>query len=318
MDRLSLRYAGNRVGQAALVLWAAFTASFILLNWLPGDALAIKFENPEAGMTPDQVQLMRDYYGADDPLIVSYFKTLFGFLAGNMGYSVETGDPVVNRLVAALPDTAKLATSAFVLAVVIGTAIAVAATYTRFSWLRQVLTALPSLFISVPTFWLGLVLIQIFSFRLGWFPVLGGAELESLVLPVVTLSLAISAPLAQVLIRSLDDAFSEPYVAVASAKGASRAWLLWRHVFRNGLMPVLTIAGLTLGELIAGSVITETVFGRNGIGRLTESAITNQDTPVLQGIVIIAATVFVTVNLIVDLLYPVLDPRVASASGRRE
>ncbi|HKS34009.1 MAG TPA: ABC transporter permease, partial [Enterobacteriaceae bacterium] len=165
------------------------------------------------------------------------------------------------------------------------------------------------------TFWLGIVLIQIFSFRLGWIPVINPGEWEGLILPVLTLALPISAPLAQVLMRSIDQIQTQPFVSVARAKGASRSGVVWRHIARNAMLPTLTIAGLLLGELIAGALITETVFGRNGLGQLTQEAVNYQDSSVLQAIVLISATAFVVVNLAVDLLFPLLDPRLKHTTG---
>lgn len=294
----------KRVGQSLLVLWAAFTASYVLLQLLPGDSILIKFQNPELGLSPQQIAEIRAYYDAG-----GYLHTLLGFLHGDFGYSVETGTPVLERLAEGLPETAKLATLAFLLAVVIAVVIAFASAYS--SRLRGALLAIPSLFVSVPAFWLGIILIQVFSFRLRLVPVIGGSEVQQLILPVLTLAVPISAPIAQVLARSLDQVSTQPFVQVVTAKGASRSWILWRHVARNALLPTLTVAGLTFGELIAGSVVTETVFGRNGIGRLTEQAVNAQDTPVLLAVVVLAAAVFVLVNLVVDLLFPVLDPRLS-------
>ena len=309
------KYLALRIGQAVLVLWAAFTAGFVLLQLLPGDAVLIKFQNPELGLSPDQIAEIRQLYGGDEPSLVRYVHTLFGFLGGDFGYSIDTGTPVIERLAEGLPATAKLATAGFILAVLIAVTIAFASSYSRFAWIRGALLAVPSLFVSVPTFWLGIVLIQVFSFQLNLVPVIGGTEAQQLILPVLTLAVPISAPLAQVLARSLDHVYGQPFVAVVAAKGASRRWILWRHVARNALLPTLTVAGLTFGELIAGAVVTETVFGRNGIGRLTEQAVTAQDSPVMLAIVVLAAAVFVLVNLVVDLLYPVLDPRLAPKVG---
>ncbi|MGW4471062.1 ABC transporter permease [Nonomuraea sp. NPDC004354] len=293
----------RKAGQAALVLWAAFTASYVLLQLLPGDAILIKFQNPELGLSPEQIARIREYYGSDGP--AAYLHTLLGFLRGDFGYSIDTGMPVVERLAEALPATAELAGLGFALALVLAVAIAFASSHRLLAWLREV----PSLFVAVPVFWVGILLIQVFSFRLKLVPVIGGSEVQQLVLPVLTLAVPICAPIAQVLARGIDHAATQPFVQVVAAKGASRRWILWRHVARHAMLPTLTMAGLTFGELIAGSVITETVFGRNGVGRLTEQAVSAQDTPVLLAVVVLAATVFVLVNLIVDLLFPILDPR---------
>jgi len=164
-------------------------------------------------------------------------------------------------------------------------------------------------------FWLGIMLIQVFSFQLGLVSVISPGPVERLVLPVATLAIPISAPLAQILMRNIDEVLTQPFVAVARAKGASRTWVLWKHVARNAVLPTFTIAGVLFGELLAGAVVTEAVYGLNGLGGLTYQAVGNHDTTVLQAIVVISALAFVTINLIVDLLYPVLDPRLGRKLG---
>jgi peptide/nickel transport system permease protein len=303
------RYLLGRIGQAVVVLWATFTAAFILLQALPGDAILIKFQNPELGLSPDQIAEIRQSYGADSPLWSQYLHTLGNTLAGDFGTSVQAGVPVGDALLANLPPTLWLAGFGFALAVLLAVAIAALSSLAAFAWLRSAIQSLPSLFVSVPTFWLGIMLIQVFSFRLKLIPVINPGPWEGLVLPVLTLAVPISAPLAQILVRSIDEISTHPFVAVARAKGASRAGVLWRHVARNALLPTLTIAGVLFGEILAGAVITETVFGLNGLGTLTERAVRNQDTAVIQAVVVLSAAGFVLVNLIVDLLAPVLDPR---------
>jgi peptide/nickel transport system permease protein len=179
----------------------------------------------------------------------------------------------------------------------------------RFGWLRRLIQSIPSVLVSLPSFWVGLILIQVFSFQLGWIPMINPAPLQAIVLPVITLAIPISAPLAQIFLRSLEQAQDRPFVQVVQAKGGTRWWLLSRHTAKNALLPTLTMAGLIFADILAGSVVVETVFGRPGIGRLMSDAVASQDLPVIQAVVIIAAALFVAVNLIVDLLYPVLDPR---------
>lgn len=309
------RYVIFRIGQALIVLWAAFTLSFVLLQAMPGDAVLIKFLNPEYGLSPEQIAEIRASYAVDSPVIAQYVHTLSNFLQGNFGYSVHSGVPVAAQLAANLPATLKLSLLGFVAAAVLAGLIALTASLAAFTWLRNLIQALPSLFISIPVFWLGIMLIQLFSFRLKLVPVINPGPWESLVLPVLTLAVPISAPLAQILIRNLDEIQTRPFVSVARAKGASRGRVLWRHVARNAVLPVLTIAGVLFGELVAGAVVTETVFGLNGIGGLTEEAVSNQDLAVLQAIVVISATVFVLINLIVDLAFPLLDPRLRARTG---
>ncbi|BES86896.1 ABC transporter permease [Pectobacterium araliae] len=309
------RYLALRIGQALLVLWAAFTLSFILLQAMPGDAILIKFQNPDLGLSAEQIAQLRLSYGTDTPVFTQYLHAIAQILRGDLGLSIQAGVPVTELIAANLPPTLLLAVLGFIAAGLLAFTLAFLSTLTPFQWLRTALQSLPSLFISVPTFWLGIVLIQIFSFRLGLIPVINPGEWEGLILPVLTLALPISAPLAQVLMRSIDQVQTQPFVAVARAKGASRSGVLWRHIARNAMLPTLTIAGLLLGELIAGALITETVFGRNGLGQLTQEAVNYQDSSVLQAIVLISAAAFVVVNLAVDLLYPLLDPRLKITPG---
>ncbi|NTY89172.1 ABC transporter permease [Serratia fonticola] len=310
-----LKYLSGRTGQALLVLWAAFTLSFILLQVLPGDAILIKFQNPDMGLSPDQIADMRAAYGADVPLWQQYLHTLGNFLRGDLGFSIQNGVPVSALLAANLPATLQLAVLGFTLALLLALVIAFVSNLIGFGWLKSALQSLPALFVSVPTFWLGIVLIQIFSFRLKLVPIINPGEWIGLLLPIATLAIPISAPLAQILIRSIDSVQTQPFVAVARAKGASRSGVLWRHVARNAMLPVLTIAGILFGELIAGALITETVFGRSGLGQLTQQAVVNQDVAVLQAVVMISAAAFVFLNLLVDLLFPLLDPRLKTYAG---
>ncbi|WP_034917981.1 ABC transporter permease [Erwinia sp. 9145] len=308
-------YLLHRTGTGLLVLWAAFTLSFVLLQVLPGDAVLIKFQNPDLGLSPQQIAEMRQSYGADSPLWQQYVHTLGAMLRGDFGYSVQAGVPVSEQLKSNLPGTLLLALFGFVLATALAFALASLARLPALRPLRSLLQSAPALFISIPTFWLGIALIQIFSFQLRWIPVINPSPWQGMILPVVTVAIPISAPLAQILLRSIDEVATQPFVAVARAKGASETRVLWRHVLRNAMLPVLTIAGLLLGELIAGALITETVFGLGGLGQLTQQAVNNQDVAVLQAVVMISALGFVLINLLVDLLMPLFDPRLQHVTG---
>lgn len=299
----------SRLGQAVIVVALAFTVAFVLLQALPGDAVMIKFENPELGLSPAEIAAIRAAYGADTPWWQAYLHTASGFLRGDFGFSIQNGTSVAALLGEVLPQTLVLAGAGLLLAVVLATGLAFLATWGGWERLRGLLTSLPSVLVSVPVFWLAMVLIQVFSFQLGWISVIGAGPVESLILPVVTLAVPISAPLAQILIRSMEDVLRQPFVGVVRARGASRWWVLYRNVTRNALLPTLTIAGVLLGELVAGAVVTETVFGRAGLGRLTEQAVANQDVAVLQAVVVLTAVAFVAVNMSVDLIAPLVDPR---------
>lgn len=305
----------RRLGQSLLVLWAAFTLSFVLLQVLPGDAVLIKFQNPDLGLSPAQIADMRIAYGADSPIWKQYFHTLAAMLQGDFGYSLQAGIAVSTLLASNLPDTLSLAIPAFILAIVLAFSLAFASRLPGLRWLSNTLQSLPVLFISLPTFWLGIALIQLFSFQLRWIPVINPGPLQGLILPIIAVAVPISAPLAQILMRSMDQVAALPFVAVARAKGMSETGVLWRHVTGNALLPALNIAGLLLGELIAGALITETVFGRGGLGQLTQQAVNNQDIAVLQAVVMISALAFVLINLLVDLLMPLFDPRLKTVTG---
>jgi peptide/nickel transport system permease protein len=308
-------YLLHRAGLGLLVLWAAFSLSFVLLQVLPGDAVLIKFQNPDLGLSPQQIAEMRQAYGADNPLWQQYLHTLAAMLHGDFGYSVQAGVPVSQLIISNLPGTLRLALCGFLLAALLAFALAALCRLPALRSLRNLLQSLPALFISVPTFWLGIALIQLFSFQLRWIPVINPSPWQGLILPIITVAIPISAPLAQILLRSIDEVSTRPFVAVARAKGASESDVLWRHVLRNALLPVLTVAGLLLGELIAGALITETVFGLGGLGQLTQQAVNNQDVAVLQAVVVISALGFVVINLAVDLLMPLLDPRLQLLKG---
>ncbi|MET8859708.1 ABC transporter permease [Streptomyces sp. NPDC004579] len=312
-------YVIKRLAQAAGVLWAAYTVSFLVLDFLPGDPVtAMAGAGMESGQVdPRQIAALRHEYGFDKPVLVQYAEYLGRAVRGDFGDSVATGRPVASTLADALPQTLQLTSTALLLAVVLGGGLAVAATYTTRRWLRQLLLSLPPLGVSVPTFWVGLLLVEAFSFRLRWFPAFGNDGLRGLVLPALTLAVPTGAQIAQVLAKSLLTALDQAYVETARAKGASRWRVHVRHVLRNASLPALTVVGLLVGQLIAGSVVVETVFSRDGLGRVTAAAVTAQDIPVVQGVVAFGALIFVMTNLVVDLVYPVLDPRIVVASGGR-
>jgi peptide/nickel transport system permease protein len=309
------RYILGRIAQGALVLWVAFTISFVLVQLMPGDAVLIRFLNPDMGMTPEDIARIQAFYGSDAPVLIQYVNAALAVLSGDLGYSVQSGVPVMEEIVTNLPPTLRLAGLSLAAALVLALAIAFAATLAPFGWLRRALASLPALMISVPVFWVGIMLIQVVSFRLGWVSVINPGPWERLILPVLTIALPIAAPIAQILLRNIEAVEARPFVAVARAKGASRLRVIVGHVLKNASLPTLAIAGVLLGELIAGAVVTETVFGLNGLGRLAERSVRTQDIAVLQAIVLISALAFVIVNLLVDLLATAIDPRIRRREG---
>ncbi|MFE7225093.1 ABC transporter permease [Nocardioides sp. NPDC057577] len=305
-----LRYVALKVGRAAFVVWAAFTLTFVLLYVLPANPVDLMFDPAELNtVTPEVREQVADTYGFNDPVLVQYLERLWHALTGDFGNSVQSGRSVSAGVAAVLPSTLLLALGALVLALVIAFVIALVATATRQEWLRRLVEALPTSAVSVPVFLSGILLLQVFAFRLGWFPAFGDDGWRSLVLPLITLAIPVAGPIAQLLVRSFAAELHSGYVTTSWAKGASRGQVIIGDVFRNASLPALTIAGITFGNLIAGSVITETVFARQGIGRMTQTAINTLDIPVVQGIVVLVAASFALINLVVDLIYPLLDPR---------
>ncbi|MFF0187473.1 ABC transporter permease [Streptomyces sp. NPDC005244] len=313
------RYVIKRIAQAVGVLWAAYTVSFLVLDYLPGDPVsAMAGAGADSGQVdPAQLAALRHQYGFDKPVLVQYAEALGRAVRGDFGDSVSTGRPVTSSLADALPQTLQLTGAALLLAVLLGGAVALLATYTTRRWLRQLLLSLPPLGVSVPTFWVGLLLVEVFSFRARLFPAFGNDGPRGLVLPAVTLAIPTGALVAQVLAKSLLTALDQAYVETARAKGAGRARIHLRHALRNASLPALTVVGLLAGQLIAGSVVVETVFSRDGLGRVTAAAVAAQDIPLVQGVVVFGALIFVSANLIVDLVYPVLDPRIVVHSRRK-
>ncbi|MEV4156950.1 ABC transporter permease [Nocardia salmonicida] len=307
------RYVLAKLGQAVFVVWGAYTLTFVLLFVLPYDAVDFLFDPSQGDLISEEdKQNSREYFGLDQQLIGQYTHRLFAALTGDFGVSTRTGEQVWPLIVSVLPHTALLAGAALVLAVALAFAVAATAGYTRTKWIADLVATLPAAGVSVPVFLVGLALLQVFSFQLGWFPPIGNEGFGALVLPAVTLAIPVSAPIAQLLIKNFDAELHAGYVTVSVAKGATRLWVLVREVLKNAALPALTIAGVTFGNLLAGAVIVETVFSRAGLGRLTETAVRTQDVPLVQAVVVFAALVFVTVNFLVDLVYPLADPRLRS------
>lgn len=305
-----------RPAQALLVLWAAFSLSFAILYALPGDPVAILLaQSGEPGaVDPAKVAELRARYHLDGSLWQQYGGALWRLLQLDLGTSLQTGKPVAQALAAALPSTLALALAALLLALPLGIGLALAAHQVRRRPLHSALHNAPALVVSLPTFWVGLVLLQLFSFRLHWLPAMGEHGLASLVLPAVTLALPCAAMIAQVLGRSIASVSQQPFVQDLRSKGVGPWRLLCGHILHNAAIPLLSLSGTLLGNLLAGAVVTETVFSRDGVGRLAQAAVASQDIAVVQGVVLLAAALYVLTNLATDLLYPLLDPRIRQGS----
>ncbi|MFC8044648.1 ABC transporter permease [Nocardia sp. NPDC057353] len=303
-------YVLKRLAQAALVLLAAYTLSFVLLSALPGDSVNNRIQNPDAQISPEAGRMMLEYYGLDRPIHEQYLHGLAAALRGEFGFSLATGTPVAEMIGAALPGTLALTGLALVFGLVFAGVVAVLINYARRPWLRDLAGSVPALFASVPTFVVGILVLQFLSFRFHLIPSVDDGTALALVAPAATLGLLVAAPMSQVFATSIRGTRRQPFVHVLRAKGAGEGFVFRKDVLRNSSLPVLTLLGLTIGELIAGSVVTEAVYARDGIGQLTVGAVETQDLPVVQGVVLLSAAAYVLVNLAVDLIYPFVDPRV--------
>ncbi|EIV92569.1 ABC transporter permease [Frankia sp. QA3] len=312
------RYLAVRLAHSVFVVWAAYTLSFVILYLVPGDPVEMMVSSSGViSVTAQQIAQLRAEYGVDRPPPAQYLTNLWHALHLDFGRSLQRGQSALDIIGGALPSTLELAGAALLLAVLVGWALALGATVTRVRWLQRFLLALPALGVAVPSFFIGLVLLQVLSFRWHLLPAFGDDGPRGLILPAITLSVPTAAFLARMLAQSLWRVLADPHVTTARAKGLGRWRIHLRHALRNALPPVLAVAGVLVGNLLAGSVVVETVFSRPGLGRVVEAAVTSKDIPVVQALVVLFAVVFVTVNLLVDLAYHLLDPQVTVAMVRR-
>jgi peptide/nickel transport system permease protein len=312
------RFLVNRLLFAIAILWAAFTLSFLILYAVPGDPALLMIGGAETGSIPaEELAKIRAQYGFDQPIAVQYVTHLWNALHGDLGVSYQGGEKIGGLLVRALGSTIPLVVFAMTIALVAGLGIGSAAALTKRRGLARFLDSLPSIGASLPTFWVGLVLMQILSFQLRLLPAAGDGTFASLVMPGLTLAVLATASIAQVASRSMRTAMGEPYVQVALARGASEFSVFVRHVLRNSIMPTLTVFGLVTATLFATSTIVETIFSRRGVGFLLEASVSTKDIPVVQGVVVLIAGIYVLLNLVVDLLYPLVDPRLATRGPGR-
>jgi len=312
-------YALQRLAQAVVVIFLAYVLSFVLITVLPGNPIATVLGSPQSGLSPAQVKNVESYYGVTRPVVVQLWLALSRFVRGQLGTSLVSHQAVTSLIGGALPYTLKLAGTALLISLILAAVIAYGSQYLPGKWARSVLRSAPSLFLSVPNFIIGLLLIREFSFQLHTFDVLNPDSPVGTFFAALALAIPICAPLTEVLIANLDHESGQEYVLVARSRGLTQAKLFARHLVKPSMLPAVTMAALIAGELMGGAIITEEVFGRNGIGSVMYQAVSDQDTPVLQGVIALAAVVFVVVNLIADLVAPLLDPRVRlGGSGARE
>jgi peptide/nickel transport system permease protein len=312
-----LTYAAKRLGQAVVVILLAYIFTFVVVSILPGDPVTSVLRNPQNGFTEEEIAEIIAAQGLDKPIVVQLWNALSGFLTGDLGMSMRSNRPVSTLIAEVLPSTLILASAGLAVALVLAMLVAYGTRFVPKKYGQGLLRGFPSLFLSVPNFVIGLMLIHIFGFQLGLFRVINPDSFWATLFAAIALGIPVSAQIAEVLIANLDREAEQEYAAVARSRGIGQARLFAAHLLKPASLPVVTVVALTIGELLGGSLITETVFGRTGIGSLVQRSVSTQDLPVLQAVVSLGAVVFVLVNLIADLLYPLLDPRVKIIGGRK-
>ena len=303
-----LTYVGRRLLAVVPVLFGVTLAVFSMLFLVPGDPVKIMLA--EFVTNPDQVAQMRAQLHLDEPVLQQYGRFVGNALRGDLGMSIRSRRPVATEIGENLGSTGQLALASMAVAIALGVPLGLIAALGRNSWLDVAAMGVALLGVAMPSFWLGFLLIFVFSLHLGWLPATGGGDLPHLVMPAIALGTIAAAIIARLTRSSMLEVLGQDYVRTARAKGLGGFAVVVRHALRNALIPVVTVFGLQFGNLLAGAVIVETVFSRPGLGRLIVGAILSKDFPLVQGTVLFVATAYVLINVVVDVAYAYVDPRI--------
>ena len=301
------RFVLRRLALTIPVLIGVSTLVFLLIHLIPGDPVQAMLGDSAA---PQDIEALRERLGLNRPLYVQYAGFMTGIVRGDLGTSIRTNQTVTSAIAERMPATAELAVASMTVAILIAIPLGILAAVRAGTSVDHIATTLALLGISMPTFWLGPLLAIVFSISLGWLPVSGRGTMAHLVLPAITLGAPLAAVLARITRASLIEELGELYVLAARAKGVSRVRAVLAHAFRNSLIPIVTVLGLQFGAVLTGAVITETIFAWPGVGRLLIQSISARDYPAVQGCILLIAVTYVSVNLLVDLAYGFLDPRI--------
>lgn len=314
--RLMGRYVVGRLAQLIPVLFLISLIVFAVMHVLPGDPALLMLAGAEGGaISAERLAELRAQMGLNDPLPLQYLHFVTNALVGDLGNSVRFQVPVVDLIGDRFGSTLQLALAGLTVAIAIGLPLGMIAAARKGGWIDTLCMTLSYVGSSMPVYWLGLLLILLFSFTLRWFPSAGGTGWRSLVLPAATLGLLSAGVLARLIRSSMLEVATEDYMRTAHAKGLPMRLVIMRHALKNAMIPVLTMIGLQFGALLAGTVVTETVFSRPGLGRLIVNAILSKDYPLVQGAILFLAVVYLLVNLAVDIAYAWLDPRIRYGTG---
>lgn len=287
---------------------------FVILSVAPGDPVLVILGD---GATDEAVEQMRTELGLDQPLLVRYGNYIWGILHGDFGFSYKTRLSVSDQVLARFPNTILLATCSMFIAVALGIPLGILSAKKQYTLMDNVTTVTALISVSMPNFWLGLLLVIAFSLNLGWLPSQGMGEgfiplIKSLILPAITLGTGIMATIMRMTRSSMLETIRQDYISTARAKGIKESQVTTRHMLKNALIPIITVCGLQFGNLLGGSMLTETVFSWPGVGRFTLDSIKTKDTPAILGAVILMSVSFTVINLMVDILYAYVDPRIKS------
>lgn len=297
-----------KISTAFVSIIGSLILVFCINYLLPGDPVLSMIDPSVA--TPEMVENLRKELGLDQPFYLQFIHYFTNILQGDFGQSIINSEPVLPKILEHFPATLALTFTSAVISIVIGVAFGVLSAIYQNKWI-DIIARLIGLFgISMPTFWSGILLILIFSVSLNWFPAMGSEGWKTLVLPSLSLGFVGAGLIIRMVRNSMLEVINEQFIVTLRAKGLSERVVMYRHALRNALIPAITIIGLNIGELMAGTVVIETVFSRQGIGRIVADAIMAKDLPVIQGVVFFSAIVYVIVNLLVDLSYSIIDPRV--------
>ena len=307
------RYIAKRILYMIPVLLGVTLLVFFIMHLAPGNVAGmILGENA----TPEQIAALEHEMGLDRPLLVQYFDYLVGLLHGDLGTSYTTGSSVTGEIMARFPYTVQLTLVAAVVSILLALPLGILAAVKQNTWVDNVSMVVSLIGVSMPIFWLAVMLILLFSLKLNLFPVYGADSWKSIVLPAISLGFMNMASIARTTRSSMVETIRQDYIRTAYAKGLSRKTIIMRHAFRNGMLPTITVIGLEIGQMLGGSVLTETVFAWPGIGRYVIEAIKQQDIPSVLGCVVSLSIMFTVINLLVDLLYAFVDPRIKAQYRR--
>jgi ABC-type dipeptide/oligopeptide/nickel transport system permease component len=303
-----IKYLTKRLASALPVIIGVTLLVFLMLHLVPGDPAEQMLG--EMAVDKTAVANLRQQLGLNDPLPVQYAHFLGNVLHGNLGTSMLARRSVTEMIGKVLPQTFYLTLAGLGVALALGTLLGIAAAVRQNSWMDTLSMVLALLGVSMPSFWLGLLLVFTFSLRLGWFPATGSGGWERMVMPAFTLGFGAAAVIARLVRASMLEVLRLDFIKVARAKGLSERTVIYKHALKNAMIPVLTMIGLEFGRLLGGTVVIETVFARPGIGRLIVDSILKKDFQVVQGAVLLSAIFYVVINLLVDMSYAFVDPRI--------